>query len=214
MLTTLTISEYAARLASQEPAPGGGSAAALAGLLGASLVAMTIGLTRGRAEFSAHEALLAAKGTELGRLRVDLQLLVDRDAAAFSAVMAAYDLPQADEGEKQARAAAVQEAMKEAAEVPILTARACLEVLEIAEAVLDKVNPHAVSDLAVGALASHTGLTGALLNTAINLPELEDEAIVRAFTTQVKLLRTAADELVAAIKTKVYSEPTFAVIRE
>ncbi|HWQ60724.1 MAG TPA: cyclodeaminase/cyclohydrolase family protein, partial [Negativicutes bacterium] len=213
-LTDLTVGEFAARLASQEPAPGGGSAAALSGLLGASLVSMAVGLTRGRPDFVAHEALLAARQTELARLREDLQLLIDRDAAAFSAVMAAYGLPQAGEGERQDRAAAIQEAMAEAAAVPLLTARACLAVLEIAKDVAGKVNPHAASDLAMGALACHAGLTGALLNTAINLPALSDETLVRNHRGQIRLLRAAAAELAAAIQAKVYGEPTFAVMRE
>lgn len=213
MLTTLTISEFAAKLASKEPAPGGGSAAALSGLLGASLVEMAVSLTRGRKEFAEHEELLAERHAGLGRLRIELQLLIDRDAAAFNAVMSAYGLPKAGEEEKQARAAAIQAAMREAAEVPLLTARHCLEVLEAAREVAGKVNPHALSDLMVGALASHTGLTGALLNTAINLPALKDEVLVSALAGQVHSLRAAADALIAAIKDNVYGDPTFAAMR-
>ena len=213
MLTTLTISEFTAKLASKDPAPGGGSAAALSGLLGASLAEMAVGLTRGRKEFAAHEELLANRHADLSRLRVELQLLVDRDAAAFSAVMAAYGLPKASEEDKQTRSAAIQTAMREAAEVPLLTARLCLAVLEAAGEVADKINPHALSDLMVGALASHTGLTGALLNTAINLPALKDQELVEAYQAQVRHLRVAADERIAAVKHKVYSDPTFAAMR-
>jgi len=214
LLTTLTISEFAAKLASKEPAPGGGSAAALSGLLGASLVEMAISLTRGREEFAAHEAMLAAREAELGRLRIDLQLLIDRDAAAFNAVMSAFSLPKASAAEKETRVAAIQEAMQEAAEVPLLTARACLAVLEIAKAVAGNVNPHAISDLTVGVLSSHAGLMGALLNTAINLPALRDETIVRDLKGRMQLLRNTGDGLVASLKDKVYSDPTFAVMRE
>ncbi len=214
MLTTLTLSEFTARLASREPAPGGGSAAALSGLLGAGLVEMAISLTRGRKEFAAHEELLAEREAALGRLRVDLQLLIDRDAAAFTAVMAAYDLPAETRAEQETRSAAIQQAMREAAEVPLLTARACLAVLQTAAAVLDKVNPHAVSDLTVGVLSCHAGLMGALLNTAVNLPALTDETVAGGLRGQLRLLRASAGELVAAIQTKVYSDPTFAVMRE
>ncbi|MDR7866960.1 MAG: cyclodeaminase/cyclohydrolase family protein [Sporomusaceae bacterium] len=213
MLTTLTISEFTARLASKEPAPGGGSAAALSGLLGAGLVEMAISLTRGRKEFAAHEALLAERETALGRLRIDLQLLIDRDAAAFTAVMSAYALPEETLAEQETRAAAIQQAMKEAAEVPLLTARACLAVLQTAEEVLGAVNPHAVSDLTVGVLSCHAGLMGALLNVAVNLPELTDKTLVHALREQARLLRARAAELTAAIEAKVYSDPAFAVMR-
>ncbi len=214
MLTTLTLSEFTARLASNAPAPGGGSAAALSGLLGASLVAMAISLTRGRKEFAAHEEMLAAREAELGRLRVDLQLLIDRDAAAFTAVMSALDLPDGTQAEREARHAAFQQATREAAEVPLLTARACLAVLETAEAVLGAVNPHAVSDLTVGVLACNAGLMGALLNVAVNLPELADETVADGLREQVRLLRARAAALTAAIETKVYSAPAFALMRE
>ncbi len=213
MLTTLTLNEFTARLASQEPAPGGGSAAALSGLIGAALVEMAISLTRGRKEFAAHEEMLAAREAALGRLRIDLQLLVDRDAAAFTAVMSACDLPAATRPEQETRAAALQQALREAAEVPLLTARACLSVLETAEAVLGAVNPHAVSDLTVGVLSCHAGLMGALLNVAVNLPELTDQTVADGLRDQARLLRGRAAALTAAIETKVYSVPAFAVMR-
>jgi formiminotetrahydrofolate cyclodeaminase len=214
LLTKLSVSEYAAKLASKEAAPGGGSAAALAGLLGVSLLEMVINLTLDRKEFAAHAELLAGKQSELARLHIDLQLLIDHDAAAFNAVMDAYNLPKTTDAEKAARSAAIQEAVKQAAEVPLSTARSCLEVLEISKTLLGKVNPHAVSDLAVGSLASHTGVVGALLNTAINMPLLKDENLVNAFKGQVHLLRTAADELISVIQDEVYRESTFSVMRE
>ncbi len=213
MLTKLSIGEFAARLASREPAPGGGSAAALSGLLGASLVSMAITLTRGRPEFSACEALLAAGETELSRLRGHLETLIDRDAAAFSAVVAAYGLPQTGEGERQCRAAAIQAAMAEAAAVPLQTARACLAALQIAREIAGKINPHTSGDLAVGAFACHSGLTGALLNIAVNLPAIDDEAFVQDHRKQIRLLRATGDELVAAVQAVVYGEPAFAVMR-
>jgi formiminotetrahydrofolate cyclodeaminase len=214
LLTTLTVGEFAARLASQEPAPGGGSAAALSGLLGASLVSMAIAHTRGRQDLAVHAATLAAREHDLLALRGELQSLVDRDAAAFGALVAALALPQAGHAERQARAAAVRVATAEAAAVPLLTARACLAVLAIAKEIAGQIASHVAGDLAVGVLACHTGLTGALLNTAANLPALEDEGLVASYSGQIRLLRGAADELAAAIQTKIYDEPAFAVLRD
>ncbi len=214
MLTTLTVGEFAARLASREPAPGGGSAAALSGLLGASLVSMAVGHTRGREDFAAHEEILVARQNDLLALRGELQSLIDRDADAFSAVVAACALPQAGGAERQARAAAVRAAMAEAAAVPLLTARACLAVLAIAKEIAGKVAPHVAGDLAIGALACHTGLVGALLNTAANLPGLDDETLAASHREQIRSLRAAADELAAAVRDEIYGVPTFAVLRE
>lgn len=214
MLTSLTIDRFTAALAAREPAPGGGSAAALSGLLGASLAALAVTHTRGRAEFAAHAASLAAGEDKLGRLRGDLLALIDRDAAAFSALIAAYDLPRPAESERQARAAALQAAVGEAAAVPLQTARACCAVLAITSDLAGKVAPHVAGDLATGALAAHTGLTGALLNVAANLPALADETLVRAYSDQIRRLRTAGDQLAAAVQDATYGQPAFAVMRE
>ncbi|MDR3566271.1 MAG: cyclodeaminase/cyclohydrolase family protein [Negativicutes bacterium] len=214
MLSKLSISEFANTLASKEPAPGGGSAAALSGLMGTSLLEMVINLTLGRPEFAAQTELLTEKQTELARLHIELLLLIDRDAAAFLALMDAYKLPKTSDAEKQVRLTAIQDGVKQAAEVPLWTARSCLEVLEIAKSLLGKSNPHAASDLVVGSLASHTGIVGALLNTAINIPLLKDEHLVSAYRGQIHLLRTAADELIAEIQKEVYAGAPFDVMQE
>lgn len=213
MLTELRVTDYADKLASKEAAPGGGSAAALSGLLAASLMEMVINLTLGREEFAQHEELLAERQLILAGLHRELEELVNRDAEAFSGVMDAFKLPKSTDEEKAARTAAIQQGYKEAAEVPLETARACLEVLEIGQGLLGKINSHAVSDLVVGALAAHTGVVGALLNTAINLPSIKDQAYVKALNGQIHLLKTTADELVAAIQKNVYQEECFAELR-
>ncbi|KYZ74744.1 hypothetical protein AXX12_16090 [Anaerosporomusa subterranea] len=213
MLTELSILEFADRLSSEQPAPGGGSAAALNGLTGVCLLEMVINLSLGRDELAQHSELLTAKQRELARLHHELQILIDRDAQAFSGVMTAYKLPKATEDEKQQRKDAVQKAFKQAAEIPLEVARACLEALEIAKALCGKVNPHAVSDLAVGSLSAHAAAIGALLNTAINLPFITDKDLANALDGQVYLLRSSADEQLEAIRTNIYANPIFAALR-
>lgn len=213
LLNELSISDFAAKLASAEPAPGGGSAAALCGLMGTSLLEMTINLSLGRPEFARESDVLAEKQKELARVHIELQLLIDRDAQAFRGVMAAYQMPKQTEESKKLRLQAIQDAFRQAAEIPLETARVTLESLEIARFLCGRVNPHVVSDLAVGALACHSGLVGALLNTAINLPSLKDETLVKGLYGQVHLLRTAADDLLADIRQKVYADDMFAVMR-
>jgi formiminotetrahydrofolate cyclodeaminase len=214
VLTTLSINEYAAKLASSEPAPGGGSAAALSGLLGVSLIEMVINLTVGKEKFASYEEQLTKSKAELARLHVELQLLVDRDAEAYNALMEAYRLPKQTEEEKQTRGAFIQQAVLQAAEIPLWTARTCLEVIEIGKSLLGKVNPHAVSDLMIGALSSHTGVISALLNTAINLPLLKDAEQANALAGEIHLLRTTADEQLAIIRDGVYNESIFHVMKE
>lgn len=213
MLTELSVTEYAARLGSEEPAPGGGSAAALTGLLGTSLLEMVCNLTIGRPEFSSEEELLASKRQELARIHIDLQLLVDRDAEAFSGVMKALKMTRSTDEEKTRRSAALQTAYHQAAEIPLEIARACLEALEIAKDLQGRVNAHVVSDLAIGSIQAHAGVVGALMNTAINLPALKDKALANALGGQIYLLRSSADELLSSIQAKLYKDELFAAFR-
>lgn len=213
MLTELSISDYTNRLASEQPAPGGGSAAALSGLTGVCLLEMVINLSLHREDLAQYGEVLSAKQHELAELHQVLQSLIDRDAQAFSGVMAAYQMPKATETEKQLRKNAVQHAYRLAAEIPLETARACLATLEIAKTLCGKANPHAVSDLAIGSLSAHTAAIGALLNTAINLPYIMDKELASSLDGQVCQLRSSADELLAEILEDIYSDPTFARLR-
>ncbi|SDF66239.1 cyclodeaminase/cyclohydrolase family protein [Sporolituus thermophilus] len=213
MLAELSIHEFAARLASRQPAPGGGSAAAVSGLLGVSLLEMAVNLSLGRPDLAAYADMLADRQKVLAGLHKKLEELIDRDADAFSAVMAAYGLPKATAEEKEARAAQIQQAMRQAAEVPVEVARAALESLEIGRALLGKINAHVVSDLMIGVLLSYNAVMAALLNTAINLPALRDHTVVAALKGQIHILRTAADELYNAVADEVYGADPFAVMR-
>ncbi len=214
MLTALSISDFAARLASPEPAPGGGSAAALSGLMAASLMQMVISLSVDRAELSEYNELFLAKQTELVKLYQQMERLIDVDAEAFNTVMTSLKLPKTTDTEKRIRTQAIQDAYRKAAEVPLETARACLGVMEIGRLLLGKINQHTVSDLAVGALSAYTGVMGALYNTAINLPSLTDRSLVKALAGQVHLIRHAADELLAAIQSEVHKDAAFQVMEE
>lgn len=182
--------------------------AALSGLLGASLLAMTINLSHGEIN-TEHQPLLIKAQTRLGRLRSRLEELVDLDAAAFAAVVAAHRLPQGSAAERSARRDAIHAAAGPAAEVPLTTARACLEVLEIGQTLLGRINAEAAGDLLVGALTSHAGLLSALLNVAVNLPLLEDADRIDILQGQLTLLRSAGDSLIACIQASIGGERPF-----
>lgn len=213
MLAALSIHEYAQQLASKASTPGGGSAAALTGLLGVSLIEMSVNLTIGRPEYAEHEELLRARIQELAKVHSRLQQLIDRDAVAFGAVMAAYRMPKASDAEKTDRQEGIQAALKQAAEVPLDIARCSLESLEIGKALLGRINPQVISDLAVGAQTSFAAVTGALLNTSINLPLLTDKTLASAMKGQLLLIRTAAEELLTDIQGHIYSQEPFTVMQ-
>lgn len=209
MLTELTIREYMNRLGSKQPAPGGGSAAALCGLTGVALLEMVIELSAGRTESVSDHEFLTASLTLLASLHQELERLVDQDAAAFSEVIAAYKLPKVTPLEQQTRQAAIQQALSQAAAIPLAIGRACLAALEVARSLCGKVNVHVISDLAVGALAAHSGAAGAVLNTAINLPSLKDRGLAAEFADDMRRIRQTATTLLGQIEAEVYQEPMF-----
>ncbi len=167
-----TLDGWLDQLASVEPAPGGGSAAALAGALAAALVAMVGRLTSSRKAYAAVAEEFKAITEEAERLRVELRRLVDEDAESYKGVMAAYKLPKGTEAEVQARTEAIDRALLGAAEVPLRTARAAARVAALARRAAEAGNKNAVCDAGVGAMLSATAGTGAFYNVAINVKGL------------------------------------------
>ncbi len=194
-LSNLTVDALLDRLASSDPVPGGGSAAALAGAMGAGLVAMVAELTAGRPEYAEHEAVIAELRAR-ARASCDLLLaLAEEDAVAYDAVVRARRMPKESEGEREARATALRGAMVEAARVPMRTAVAAGEVLELAERIAPIGNRNAVSDAGVAAQLAAAGLRGALLNVRINLPYLPaDEPLRLSAPAEIARLEAAATE--------------------
>src|SRR5262245_62765721 len=114
---------------SSNPTPGGGSAAALAGALGASLLAMVASLPRPRAESDAERERLTSTGKRCVELARELERLVDRDSDAYDLVVSAYRLPKSTDEEKAARADRIQSALKVAIDTPLAVMRACAGAL-------------------------------------------------------------------------------------
>ena len=157
------------RFAAKDPTPGGGSAAALAGALGAALVAMVCAMEKTRTGDPAERGPLDAAGAAARAAGERLRALVDEDTAAYEAVMAAYRLPKATEEEKARRKPAIAAALAHATEVPRRTAQACLEVLRAAGEAARDGNPNALSDAKTGGALAWAGLLGAVENVRINL---------------------------------------------
>jgi formiminotetrahydrofolate cyclodeaminase len=172
-----TIGGWLAALASAEPAPGGGAAAALEAAIGAALVEMVCNLTAGRPAYAEHEEAVAAVRDRAARVRGEATGLAAEDAAAFAAVIGAYRLPHATEAESADRADRIQAALAHAADVSRRTARAAAEVLDLAERLAPIGNVNVIADAAAAAAAARASLQTALLNIDANLAAITDPGL-------------------------------------
>ena len=194
-LVDMTIESFAGLLASDAPAPGGGSASALAGALGASLAAMVARLTIGRKKYASVEADMLGLASKADLLARELLLLVDEDTVAYNQVMYACRMPKEGAGETMARDEAMEAANKTATSVPLKTARLSLEVLELACAAAEKGNDNAVSDAGVCSLLARAAVEGAIYNVAINLPSIKDQTFITAVRGEALAIRARASTL-------------------
>lgn len=203
-LVELKLAGFLDKLASNEPAPGGGSASALAAAMAAGLVEMVANLTVGREAFTAVEADMKAILGAVPPLRRELTALVDKDTEAFDKVMAARRLPRANDDEKARRRQAIEEATKGAAVVPLRVTALAAEIIALARVVAEKGNPNAITDAGVAGRLGLAGAEGAGLNVRINLSGLKDEEFRREAATEVgrnvDLARRTAAEVAAVVE--------------
>ena len=204
----LTLRAFVDRLSSAEPVPGGGSASAVAASLGASLVAMVAALSRDRPKYAAHEALHQASIETGRRLATRFLDLADEDAAAYAGFAAALKLPRETDTEADTRRTALSAAARVAAEVPLATVEACLELAAAAESLVGRSNVNASSDLNVAALLAEAAGRGAAENVLVNLPSVGDESFTGEMTARVMQLLDDIDALAAAVHEGVRSGET------
>jgi methenyltetrahydrofolate cyclohydrolase len=191
----LSIDEFAARLASSDPVPGGGSASAVAAALGASLVTMVGSLTTGRPKYVDHEPMLAW-AIEMGRRLSDHFLtLADDDADAYAGFAAALKLPRDTDEEIATRTQAMRAAARRASEIPLRCLEACVDLVAAAEALAGRSNPNAASDVDVAALLGEAAARGAAANVLINLPSTGDPEFEGDTTARVTELLAAIEDL-------------------
>ena len=205
-LSDLTVKTFAEVLASEAPAPGGGSAAALFGSCGAALGVMTTNLTVGKKKYPElweHAAAAREQGLPLVTAFLDA---LEEDTQSFNRLMDAMHLPKDPDGQKAARRAAMQEATKGAVRSPYRTLELCKTTVELLESLVGKVNPNCASDLGVGAAAVEAAARGAWLNININLQSIKDEAYVcetfRSAQTLYRDVIAKAEAVFAAIETE------------
>jgi formiminotetrahydrofolate cyclodeaminase len=175
-----TAREFLDGLASKAPTPGGGSAAALAGALGAGLVSMVCQFTVGREKYAEVEDDMQRVLSRSEELRGELQEAVDADVAAYGSYSRASAMSRDSDEEKEARAAALEGALRESTEVPLGVAERCVELLELAVEAAEKGNVYLISDAAVGAELAAAARASAELNVRLNAGGLEDREYARA----------------------------------
>lgn len=174
-LIDLDVKKYMENLASNLPAPGGGSASALAGAQGISLVMMVAELTVGKEKYRDWEAYCQKAISDGTVIQTNFLKAIDDDTDAYNKVGAAFKLPKNTDEEKTARSRAIQDATVLATRVPLRTMEISLDALKVAESLIGKSNPNCSSDIGVGALNLRSALMGAWLNVKINLPGIKDE---------------------------------------
>ena len=201
-LAEMTVTHFADVLASDAPAPGGGSTAALEGALGAALTAMVCRLTEGRKKYEEHQAFVLEVKEKATALQAQFIDVMDRDTEAFMVISNAYGMPKATDEEKAARSAAIQAGLVKSTETPMEMMELAAKTVELTESLLGRFNTASASDLGVGALSLRAAVQGAWLNVLINIGSLKDTALAESYRTKGQAL---VDQVVAAAD-RIYAE--------
>jgi methenyltetrahydrofolate cyclohydrolase len=199
-LTDKSVRDLLAAFRSPDPAPGGGSASALAGAVGSALLAMVAGLPHPRAAAPEHIERLTDAGVKAAKLSDDLSALVDRDTEAYLSVIAAYKLPKGSDEEKRERSARIQAALGEATAVPLEVMRRCAAAIDHASPVATYGNRNAASDVQVALELLQAALRGARSNVEINLTSLQDQQRAADLRAEVARLSSHAEDAAAAAR--------------
>ena len=187
------IEPFLDQLASSAATPGGGSAAAIIGAMGAALVGMVCNLTIGKKKYAEVEAEMQDVLAKSDALRRKLTSMIQDDVKAFDAVMGAYGMPKDTDADKQARDKAIQAALKLATDVPLACAYAAREVIDLAAIAADKGNLNVISDAGVGVLAGYAALRSAALNVFTNARMITDKTFAEAKLKELNELLAGAE---------------------
>jgi formiminotetrahydrofolate cyclodeaminase len=163
MIKDESIEEFLENLASKSSTPGGGSAAAVIGAMGAALVSMVANFTIGKKGYEEVSADMASVLERSDRYRKDFVTMIQADVDVFNEVMAAYELPRESDEDKETRKMAIQEALKRATDVPLQCAVLCLDVIELSRQAAEMGNTNVISDAGVAVLAAEAALGSAAL---------------------------------------------------
>ena len=180
-LAEMQVTDFVNLMASDAPAPGGGSAAALEGALGAALTAMVCALTVGKKKYADVQELAVESQKKAEDLKARFVDVMDRDTEAFNAVSAVFAMPKDTDEQKAARKAAMQEALKGCTKTPFEMMQLACETLELTRSLVGRLNASAASDLGCSALSLRAAIQGAWLNVLINISGINDEAFAAEY---------------------------------
>ena len=201
-LAEMQVAQFCDVLASDAPAPGGGSTAALEGALGAALTAMVCGLTtvgKSKEKYADYQAFVIDSQKKALDLKARFVDVMDRDTEAFNVVSAAFGMPKATDEEKAARSAAIQKGLEGCTATPFEMMELSCKALEMTHELLGKTNDSAASDLGCAALSLKAAIQGAWLNVLINIGGIQDQAFADEYRLKGQALLDKALPLVDAI---------------
>jgi formiminotetrahydrofolate cyclodeaminase len=178
MIKDKSLQTFLDELASKSSTPGGGSAAAIMGAMGAALVSMVCNLTIGKKNYAEVEEELKSVLAQAEELRERLTDMIRADIEVFNQVMGAYAMSKDTEEQQALRSEAIQSALRAATEVPLSCARACAEAIELSKVIAEKGNLNVISDAGVAVLAAYAALRSAALNVYINVKGIKDQVFV------------------------------------
>jgi formiminotetrahydrofolate cyclodeaminase len=182
----MSVSDYARKLASADPTPGGGSAAAAVGAFAAGLVSMVAALTANSPKFADVADRARALGASASTIVNECIGCIDKDVAAFDRVSEAYKLPKSTDAEKAARSTAIQSVLAGAAEPPLRVVELVQAACALAAELVDFGNPNAVSDIGCAAAFAQAAAKGAALNVEINVKSLKDRNAAKKLTARLR----------------------------
>ena len=203
-LVSMTVKGFADETASDSPAPGGGSIAALAGVLGASLGIMVANLSASKRGWEDRVGEFSPWAEKGQKLKDELLFLVDEDTRAFDGIMNAFGLPKDNAEQVTARKKAIEDASKYATEIPFRTMQAAFNCIPLLQEMANNGNQNSLSDVGVGAICIKTAVRGAWLNVLINAKGLTDQVWAKTIVNQARTLlaqnHTLCDEIVNGIE--------------
>lgn len=199
MIKDHSLEEFLDQLASRASTPGGGSAAAVMGAMGAALISMVCNLTIRNNNYAQVEVEMQRVLTQAEALRHSLVAMINADVEAFDAVVRAYALPRATEDERAARMEAKQLALKEATLVPLAGAKACVELMQLSGIVAEKGNINLISDAGVAVAAAHAALRSAALNVCVNTKAIKDRVFAEQQLVQLDSILRGSDRLADSV---------------
>ena len=194
-LAKMTIEDFANETSSESPAPGGGSIAAYCGVLGSALATMVANLSAHKRGWDERWEFFSKWGEKGIMYQNKLLELVDKDTHAFNQIMNAYALPKDNKNQIALRNKEIQNATKNAINVPFEIMKTSFESIEVIMMMAEEGNPNSISDAGVAMYCARAAIMGAFLNVKINCKDLDDKKYVKKILSSCKKLIDQTDVL-------------------